>query len=64
MSKQLWVISPGNDDTIKCVVWAGGREDAKRKAAAGWLSGSGDPDRYICTPITNPGDTVGFNITL
>lgn len=58
---QMWVVSPGEGSTFKCVVWAGDREDAKRKART-WLAR--DPDHYICTPVTNPGDKVKVDITL
>ena len=43
------------------ITWALDREDAKRKART-WLSY--DPDKYIVTPLTEPGDRVHMSITL
>jgi hypothetical protein len=66
--QQLWVIQPDREQfpssNVKVVLWANGREEAKRQANAGWLSGMGNPDYFICTPITNPGDRVKLDITL
>lgn len=60
---QLFVVQPfgGAFDNVKYVVWAHGREDAKRKART-WLGA--DPDKYVVTPITNPGDRVHLEVTL
>lgn len=65
---QLWVVQPDAerfpDSNVKTIVWALGREGAKRKAKEGWLRGMGDPALFICTPITKPGDRVKLDITL
>jgi hypothetical protein len=65
---QLWVVQPDRnlfpDSKVKVILWAMGREDAKRSAWSGWLNGLGDPDNFIVTPITNPGDRVKLEITL
>lgn len=65
---QLFVVQPDAerfpDSNVKTIVWAFHREDAKRKAHEGWLRGMGDPDQFICTPITEPGDRVKLDITL
>jgi hypothetical protein len=55
---QLYMCETGNAHVL---TWASGREDAKRKARV-WLSG--DPDKYIVTPLTDPGDRVHLAITL
>lgn len=43
------------------ITWSFDREDAKRRAAP-WLSG--DRDKYVVTPLTNPGDRVKLDITI
>lgn len=64
-TEQLFLVQhpEGNDTTrrIKMVTLAVGREDAKRKARY-WMGGN--PDEYIVTPITNPGDILKVDITL
>lgn len=65
---QLWVIQPDTQrfpgNNMKVVLWAIDREQAKRLANVGWLSGMGNPDYFVCTPITSPGDRVKLDITL
>lgn len=60
---QLFVVQRSEDirDNAKVIVWALSREDAKRKASL-WIQG--DRERFVVTPITNPGDRVKLDITL
>jgi hypothetical protein len=63
---QLFVVQPpnGHESNVKVVVWASGRDDAGRKAEAGWLRGYGRAHEFVITPITDPGDRVKVDITL
>lgn len=69
---QLFIVSPDMGSNVKVVVWALGREDAKRRTQhrlsfqdpyqQGALQPN--PDKYIVTPVTNPGDRVHLSVTL
>lgn len=65
---QIFVVQPDRraypQSNMKVILWAGGRDDAKRKASRSTLREMGNPDEYIVTPITNPGDRVKLDITL
>jgi hypothetical protein len=54
----LFMVEVGN---VHVITWAHGREGAKRNANT-WIGG--DPDKYIVTPLTAPGDRVHLDITL
>jgi hypothetical protein len=56
--RQLFLCSLGN---IRVVLWAMGREDAKRQARV-WLGS--DPDSYTVTSLSEQGDRVHISITL
>jgi len=58
--EQLFVVEAAQRN-VKVIVWTIGRENAKRKAHE-WIGN--DPDKYVVTPITNPGDRVKLDITL
>lgn len=66
MDGQLWAIAPGQVTNQKFITWARDREDAKRKARRyfGSLLNLTNPDGYICSPITNPGDKVKIDIDI
>lgn len=54
----LFLCTYGNAHVL---TWAHDREDAKIKARH-WLWYN--PDNYIVTPLTAPGDRINLNITL
>lgn len=63
----LFLVEYGNAHVI---VWAMGREQAKRQAQS-WLWDNPDndttyapADRYTVTPLTEPGDRVKIAVTL
>jgi len=55
----LFMVEYGNAHAI---VWASGREEAKRQAQA-WLPHHA-ADLYTVTPLTAPGDRVKLMVTL
>lgn len=65
---QLWLVQPDRerfpDSNVKVILWASDRETAKRLANGGWLHGMGDLDKFVCTPLSNPGDRVKLDILL
>jgi len=65
---QLFVVQPDRnlypESKMKMIVRAPSRERAKVLATQGWMRDAGNPDNYVVTPITNPGDKIKFNITL
>jgi hypothetical protein len=56
--RQLFLVSL---DNIRVIIWATGREDAKRQAKS-WLRG--DADSYIVSPLSESGDKVHLAIML
>lgn len=54
MDYQMFVVQPREGSSTKFICGAFGREEAKRRARV-WL-GLSNPDTYVVTPITNPGD--------
>jgi len=54
----LFIVTRGN---AHVVVYAKGREEAKRQALP-WLGY--DPDKYVVSPLTRPRDRIKLNITL
>lgn len=60
---QYWLLEnkSENGDRFLYFCNADGRETAKRMASHFLL---GDPDTYIVTPISNPGETVNLRINI
>jgi hypothetical protein len=59
MDEILWLVETGN---MHVVVWCKqDREEAKRRARTHI---GGNPDNYVVTPLTAPGDRVKLDITL
>lgn len=54
----LFLVEYGN---VHVIVYSPGREQAKRDAQR-WLWA--DPDHYIVTPLTKPGDQIHFDFSL
>lgn len=46
----------------RCIVSAGGREDAKRQARH--LLGAGNPDEYVVQPLSKEGDRVVLSFSM
>lgn len=56
----LWMVEMGNVHVITSTVRAD-REEAKRNAHK-WIGAN--PDTYVVTPLTAPGDRVKLDITM
>jgi hypothetical protein len=56
-TKILFMVEMGNRHVL---VWAIEREEAKRQARS-WLRDN--PDNYIVTPLTEPGDSIHLALT-
>ena len=61
--QQYWLVEQVSEEDTRYLYFcnADGRETAKRLASSFLL---GDPDKYIVTPITNPGDVVKMRINI
>lgn len=57
-NKVFFMVQFGN---IRLFTYAFDREDAKRNASH-WIPA--DADKYVVTPLTNPGDRIHLDITL
>ena len=59
IKRQLFLVTYGERNHM--LVWAMGREDAKRQCRH-WFGGNAD--NYTVNPLTNPGDTIHVALTL
>lgn len=62
---RLYIVQPHSGSNIKVVVFSIDTKSAAREAMP-WIAGPDwdDPDKYVVTPITKPGDRVKLAVTL
>lgn len=63
--KRLYIVQPHAKSNVKVIVWSLDNKSAAREAMP-WIAGTDydNPDKYVVTAITKPGDRVKLAVTL
>jgi len=61
---RLFVVQPHAGSNVKVIVWSIDSKMAAREAMPWITTGYDNPDNYVVTAITKPGDRVKLAVTL
>lgn len=63
MDKILWMVTTReNPPKVRIVVYASQDREIAKEIAKDWLGGN--PDQYIVSPLSDPGDRIHINIPI